>query len=120
MAQGLKTEMEENILLMHDQKIGNKLEQHLLNLRARRSFAITEEKNQELADSIDIWFIEFEKNIKHLFEDPSTKLGFDPNRSKFYIQQDNNHNLLFKRCLPVTELFLMYMPICSCELSISA
>jgi len=88
-AQGLQTEIEENKKLAHNQNLGNKLEQHLLNLKARRSFAITEDKDQSLAGTIDKWFEEFDKNLKHLFEDDSTKLDFDSNKSKFSIQQDN-------------------------------
>jgi predicted ATP-binding protein involved in virulence len=92
-AQGLQTEIDENYKAAHDQNVGNKLEQHLLNLRARRSFAITEDQDQSLANTIELWFEEFEKNLKHLFEDNSTKLNFYPNNSKFYIQQDDK--LLF-------------------------
>ena len=95
-AQGLQTEIEENRKIAHNQNIGNKLEQHLLNLRARRSFAITEDKDQSLASTIDVWFEEFDKNLKHLFEDDSTKLDFDPNKSKFTIKQDNKPPYTFQ------------------------
>jgi AAA15 family ATPase/GTPase len=95
-AQGLQTEVEENRKAAHDQNVGNKLEQHLLNLRARRSFAITEDKDPSLANTIDIWFEEFEKNLKHLFEDYSIKLNFDPNNSKFSIQQDDKPPFTFQ------------------------
>ena len=96
MAQGLQTEIEENRKVRHNEKLGNNLEQHLLNLRARRSFAITEEKNQALTDTIDTWFLEFEKNMKHLFEDDSTKLNFDPDKNKFYIQQNDKPPYTFQ------------------------
>jgi predicted ATP-binding protein involved in virulence len=95
-AEGLQIEIEENREAEHNQKVGNKLEQHLLNLRARRSFAITEDKDQSLASTIDVWFEEFDKNLKHLFEDDSTKLDFDPNKSKFTIKQDNKPPYTFQ------------------------
>lgn len=60
-AQGLQTEIEENQNVAHNQKVGNKLEQHLLNMRARRSFAITEDNDPALAKQIDSWFGDFEK-----------------------------------------------------------
>jgi len=87
-AQGLQTEIDENKNARHDQNVGNKIEQHLLNLRARRSFAITEDKDNALAESIDKWFDEFDRNLKHLFEDNSAKLDFDTNTSKFSINQN--------------------------------
>ena len=95
-AQGLQTEIEENKKAEHNQNIGNKLEQHLLNLKTRRSLAITEDKDQSLADRIDVWFEQFEKNIKHLFEDNSTKLLFDSSKNKFSIQQDDKPPYTFQ------------------------
>ena len=96
MAQGLQVEIEENRKAEYNQNVGNKLEQHLLNLRARRSFAITEDANKALADNISIWFTEFEKKLKHLFEDDSAVLDFDTNNSKFYIQQDSKPPYTFQ------------------------
>jgi len=95
-AQGLQTEIEENRKAGHDNKVGDKLEQHLLNLKARRSFAITEDNDQVLAGTIDKWFEYFEKNLKHLFEDDSTKLDFDSNESKFSIKQDGKPPYTFQ------------------------
>ena len=95
-AQGLQVEIEENRKAAHDQNVGNKLEQHLLNLKTRRSLAITEDKNQSLADTIDKWFEEFEKNLKHLFEDDSVRLLFDSNKNKFSIQQKGKPPFTFQ------------------------
>jgi predicted ATP-binding protein involved in virulence len=95
-AQGLQTEIEENRKMEYYQKVGNKLEQHLLNLKTRRSLAITEDKNQSLADTIDNWFDEFEKNLKHLFEDDSVRLLFDSNKNKFSIQQNDKPPFTFQ------------------------
>jgi AAA15 family ATPase/GTPase len=94
--QGLQTEIEENSKTSNDKKVGNNLEQHLLNLKTRRSLAITEDKDQTLADTIDIWFEEFEKNLKHLFEDDSARLLFNSNRNKFSIQQEDRPPYTFQ------------------------
>ena len=87
--QGLQTAIEESYDMAHEQHMGYKLEQHLLNLRSRHSFAITEDENPALAASIDVWFENFGKNLKRLFEDNSTRLLFDSNISKFSIKQDD-------------------------------
>ena len=95
-AQGLQTEIEENQKATHDQNVGIKLEQHLLNLKTRRSLAITEDNDKSLADNIDIWLNEFEKNLKHLFEDDSIRLSFDPNKNKFSILQNDKPPYTFQ------------------------
>ena len=94
--QGLQNEIEGNRIAAHDQKIGNNLEQHLLNLKTRRSLAITEDKDQTLADIIDAWFDKLEKNLKHLFEDDSVRLLFNSNTNKFSIQQNNKPLFTFQ------------------------
>ena len=95
-AQGIQTEIEENQNAGHDVNVGNKLEQHLLNLKTRRSLAITEDNDQALADTIDVWFEEFEKNLKHLFEDNSVSLLFNSNKNKFSILQDGKPPYTFQ------------------------
>ena len=95
-AKGLHTEKEENKNIAHDKKIGQKLEQHLLNLKTRRSLAITEDRNQTLADSIDVWFKNFETNLKLLFEDDTTELKFDSNTNKFSIKQNDKPAYTFQ------------------------
>jgi len=95
-AQGLQTEIEENRKTGHNQNVGNKLEQHLVNLRAKRSFALTEDDDPSLAKTIDKWFTEFGKNLKHLFEDDSVRLLFDSNKNKFSIQQNGKPPFTFQ------------------------
>ncbi len=95
-AQGLQSEIEENQKAAYNQKVGSNLEQHLLNLRARRSFAITEDNNLALAETIDAWFKEFEKNLQYLFEDDSAALHFDSNNNKFSIRQRNKPPCTFQ------------------------
>ena len=55
-------------------KLGAQLEQHLLNLKMRASFAVTEKPNAELVNDIQKWFDTFEKNLNVLFEDESLSL----------------------------------------------
>jgi predicted ATP-dependent endonuclease of OLD family len=95
-AVSLQAEIEENRKATHTDNVGKKLEQHLLNLKTRRSLALTEDKDKKLADSIDKWFVDFEKILKHLFENKSTQLLFDPEKNKFSIQQDGKPPFTFQ------------------------
>ena len=78
------------------EKLGNELEQHLLNLRTRQSFAISMEKNQTLANDIENWFVDFESKLKLLFEDDNLELKFDPNTSHFSIIQNDKPPFTFQ------------------------
>lgn len=78
------------------QKNAHKLEQHLVNLTNRKSLAITSDKNQALADKIDAWFNDFEKNLKILFEDDSVTLKFDSDKFNFSICQENKPPFSFQ------------------------
>ncbi|MDR2027262.1 MAG: ATP-binding protein [Prevotellaceae bacterium] len=71
------------------QKFANNLEQHLLNLKSRQAMALTIDRNQALADSIEAWFAGFEKNLKILFEDPNVTLKFNPDDYHFSICHEN-------------------------------
>jgi len=94
-AKGLATE-QANQSNKHNQNLGSSLEQHLVNLKNRRSLAITEDNNNELAKKIQNWFAHFEINLKVLMEDESTKLQFDSNTLKFSIQQDGKPPYTFQ------------------------
>jgi AAA15 family ATPase/GTPase len=78
------------------QKNANKLEQHLVNLTSRQSLAITKDKNQALADEIEKWFSDFEKNLKILFENESIRLEYDSDKFQFSICQDNKPPFTFQ------------------------
>lgn len=78
------------------QKFGNGLEQHLVNLRSRRSLAITEDSDDELAARITSWFDSFQNNLKILMEDDSTELVFDSSRLKFSIRQAGKNPYTFQ------------------------
>jgi AAA15 family ATPase/GTPase len=86
-AQGLSTEEKEAMKKHFSSKFGDNLEQHLVNLMNRQSLAITKDKDQALADKIGIWFIDFEKNLKILFEDDSVSLDFNSDSLHFSIIQ---------------------------------
>ncbi|MDR2359401.1 MAG: ATP-binding protein [Prevotellaceae bacterium] len=77
-------------------KFANNLEQHLVNLKNRQALAIAIDKNQALADHIEQWFVDFEKNLKILFEDPHVALKFDPDNFKFSICQPNKPPYTFQ------------------------
>ncbi|MDR1925688.1 MAG: ATP-binding protein [Planctomycetaceae bacterium] len=97
-AQGLQMEIDENKDIAVTKKVGDKLEQHLLNLKTRRSFAITEDNDKVLADTIDKWFTNFEKNLKILFEDNSIQLIFNSKneKNKFLLQQKGKEPFTFQ------------------------
>ena len=87
-AKGLETE-QRNKQSENSNNLGNNLEQHLVNLKNRRSLALSEDGDYELADKIDSWFKHFEKNLKVLMEDDSTCLKFNSDTLKFTILQEN-------------------------------
>jgi predicted ATP-dependent endonuclease of OLD family len=86
-AQGLSIEEEEAMKKDFSSKFGNNLEQHLVNLMNRQSLAITKDKDQALADKIGAWFVDFENNLKILFEDDSVSLDFNSDSLHFSIIQ---------------------------------
>lgn len=95
-ARGLITEQELYAKKTLEENIGNSLEQHLVNLRNRRSLALTEDNNPILAEKISEWFLRFESNLKLLMEDDSAKLSFDSDRLKFYINQQGKSPYTFQ------------------------
>lgn len=80
----------------HNVKFGKNLEQHLVNLRARRSFAVTESKDEKLVKDITKWFEIFEQNLKIIMEDDSTRITFNPDNFKFSIEQDGTPHYTFQ------------------------
>ncbi|MBU6957576.1 ATP-binding protein [Pseudomonas sp. CVAP len=86
-AKGVISEQERYKSVDVRQKLSGGLEQHLVNLRNRRSLALTEDNDKEFAAKILTWFHKFESDLKELMEDASTKLEFDSDRLKFTIAQ---------------------------------
>lgn len=75
---------------------GNNLEQHLVNLKSRKSFAITEDNDQGSAEKISNWFVKFDENLQVLLEDKSAKLEFNSNKLKFTISQEGKPEYTFQ------------------------
>ena len=71
----------------YSSKLGQFLEQYLLNIRIEKSLALSEENDNEHANQIDLWFQKFDKDLKFLFEDESTQLKFDYKARKFSLEQ---------------------------------
>ena len=80
----------------NNQLLGNNLEQHLVNLRNRRSLAITEDEDHELAKKISDWFFFFEKDLQLLLEDETASLKFKSNTLKFTISQQDKPEYTFQ------------------------
>jgi AAA15 family ATPase/GTPase len=95
-AKGLSLEEDDAKRQSPEHKFGNNLEQHLVNLMNRQSLAITKDNNQVLADKIKEWFVDFEKNLKLLFEDSTLTLNFDSDTLKFTICQENKPPYTFQ------------------------
>ncbi|PSW34872.1 hypothetical protein C9J21_03215 [Photobacterium phosphoreum] len=95
-AKGIDSEKEKIKNQNNHLSLGNNLEQHLVNLRNRRSLAITEDQNHKLADKISNWFNLFEDDLKLLLEDETATLNFESNTLKFKISQENKPKYTFQ------------------------
>ena len=71
------------------ESFGNKLEQHLVNIKVNQSLALTEDNNQVQANQFQEWFHSFDNHLKFLFEDESTHLVFYRQNFKFKISLNN-------------------------------
>ncbi len=89
-------EQQNQISTNSDNNFGTNLEQHLVNLKTRRSLAISENIDTEIAENIRQWFIHFDQNLQQLMEDPSAKLSFDSEHLKFSIHQDGKPPYTFQ------------------------
>ncbi|WP_345881031.1 AAA family ATPase [Shewanella algae] len=97
-AKGLETErkQQEQQNQSSNKNLGNNLEQHLVNLKNRRSLALSEDSDLELAGKIQNWFEHFESTLKTLMEDSSTCLEFNSDTLKFTIHQDSKPPYTFQ------------------------
>ena len=68
---------------------GNKLEQHLVNIKVNQSLAITVDNDQVQANQFQEWFDSFDNHLKFLFEDESAHLVFHRQDYKFKISINN-------------------------------
>lgn len=71
----------------YSSKLGQFLEQYLLNIKIEKSLALSEEQDTNHAYQIDQWFKKFDEDLKFLFEDSTTQLKFDYKLRKFSLQQ---------------------------------
>ena len=69
-----------------NEKPGEVFLQHIVNLKAEKSFA-RDDADNETVKSIDNWFGMFEDALRELFDDPSLKLVFDRKQFNFQIIQ---------------------------------
>ncbi|WP_241169664.1 AAA family ATPase [Serratia marcescens] len=95
-----KVSLEEKIEqgLAHNQtfNLGAEFENHLVNMKTRQSFAKTYDNDTHLYNSLQRWFDDLESNIAFLMEDDSFRLTFDPNRFKFYLNQNGKAPYTFQ------------------------
>ncbi|MBP6739795.1 MAG: AAA family ATPase [Leptospiraceae bacterium] len=77
-----------------DEKTGNLFLQYIVNLKADRSFARDDEK-QDVIKSIDEWFFKFEGLLKEIFNDPNLSLEFDSKNYTFHIITSNREKIGF-------------------------
>ena len=71
----------------YSSKLGQFLEQYLLNIKIEKSLALSEEQDTDHADQIDEWFTKFDEDLKFLFEDSTTQLKFNYKLRKFSLLQ---------------------------------
>ncbi|MEL5681245.1 AAA family ATPase [Serratia nevei] len=76
--------------------LGTEFENHLVNMKTRQSFAKTYDNDTPLYNSFQKWFDDLESNISFLMEDDSFRLTFDPNRFKFYLNQNGKAPYTFQ------------------------
>ena len=79
----------QNLKNRNPESFGNKLEQHLVNIKVNQSLAITEDNNQDQAQNFQEWFDKFDNHLKFLFEDESAHLVFYRQKFKFKISLNN-------------------------------
>lgn len=60
-----------------DEKVNKEFLQYLVNLKTQKSFAMTENKDIEIAEKINKWFETFENGLREIFGDKNLKLEFD-------------------------------------------
>ncbi len=77
-----------------DEKVASNFLQHIVNLKADRSFA-RDDNDVQVIKEVDAWFNEFEKALKFLFDDKKLKLLFDRKDYNFNIVLENGQSMPF-------------------------
>ncbi|WP_245208336.1 AAA family ATPase [Serratia fonticola] len=92
----LEDKVEQNLANNQIFNLGTEFESHLVNMKTRQSFAKTYDNDITLYNSFQKWFNDLESNISFLMEDDSFRLTFDPNRFKFYLNQNGKAPYTFQ------------------------
>ena len=92
----------------YSSKLGQFLEQYLLNIRIEKSLALSEENDIAHANQINIWFEKFDYDLKFLFEDDSTQLKFDYKSRKFSLKQSHREFTFQSLSSGFTAIFDIY------------
>lgn len=71
-----------------DEKANQVFIQHIVNLKAEKSFA-RDDSDNDTVKSVDEWFNRFENILKKIFDDPQIKLEFDKKNFNFNVIQGN-------------------------------
>lgn len=79
-----------------DKKMNVKFVQHIVNLRADRSFA-EEDGDHQTAQQIDRWFTNFENSLRQVFDDSQLKLQFDRTNYNYNIAFGNGNVVNFNQ-----------------------
>ena len=79
-----------NAIQNKSNNLGEKLEQHLVNIRINKAFAFERNDNAQL-ENLNQWFNNFDDNLKFLFEDDSAKLNFEEQSLKFSIKLEQRN-----------------------------
>ena len=69
------------------EKANQEFIQHIVNLKAERSFA-RDDGDTQTVKSIDEWFDKFESQLQNIFSSPSLRLKFDRKKYNFLIEID--------------------------------
>lgn len=92
----------------YSSKLGQHLEQYLLNIRIEKSLALSEENDQKHAEQIDAWFKKFDEDLKFLFEDESTELKFEYKERRFSLKQSHREFTFQSLSSGFTAIFDIY------------
>jgi hypothetical protein len=81
------------------QLAGTLFEQYLVSFKTLQAYAESPniDNKPELASNIQAWFIDLEKNLRILFEDPTLELQFNSKLQTFFIKQERKEAYRFQR-----------------------
>ncbi|KOP58658.1 hypothetical protein OX90_07350 [Pseudomonas coronafaciens pv. porri] len=82
--------------LSQEENLGNKLEQHLVNLKVRSALGSQIGRDEAVLRKIDKWFEDFAVSLRYLFEDDTIRLKFDPDTLKFQLAQEGKLDFTFQ------------------------